>query len=169
MSEFSNKPVKGVQFDLVDLPPQGVDLDGSVPALELGLEDEERFWFTAPVEYHLHLEAINGGNDLLVKGNLKTAMDCVCDRCEGVFSWPIETEEVCHEFENAFGTTIDLSDALREDILITFPQHFLCKEDCLGLCPRCGANWNDGPCDCPDDSGEEDEDNPWAALDQLDK
>ena len=168
MGEFSNKPVKGVQFDLVDLPPGGLDLAGALPAPELGLEDEERFRFTAPVEYHLHLEAVNGGNDLLVTGSLKTALESVCDRCEGLFSWKIETKEVCHEFENAFGTTIDLSDGLREDILITFPQHFLCKEDCLGLCPRCGANWNEGPCDCPD-SAEVDEDSPWAALGQLEK
>ncbi len=168
MSEFSNKPVRGVQFDLVDLPPEGLELSGSVPAEELSLEDEERFRFLSPVEYHLRLEAINGGNDLLVQGKLSVQMEAVCDRCEAAYSWKIETDDVCHEVENAFGTTVDLSDGLREDILMAFPQRFLCREDCLGLCPHCGANLNEGPCGCPDEDEEGfEEENPWSALDGL--
>lgn len=165
MSEFSNKPVRGVQFDLVDLPPEGVDLEGEVPAAELELLDEERTWFTAPVSYHLHLEPINGGNDLLVRGNLNTSLESICDRCESVFGWNIDTNDVCHEFENAFGTTVDLSESLREDILMDFPQQFLCREDCLGLCPRCGANLNEGDCECPEGFPGDDLENPWGALD----
>lgn len=167
MSEFDHTPVRGVQFDLVDLPPEGLDLAGSLPAAEIGLEDEERLRYTAPVSYKIHLEPINGGNDLLVRGSVSTELESICDRCERPYGWKIDTNDVCHEFENAFGTTIDLSDGLREDILMAFPQHFLCKEECLGLCPRCGANWNDGPCDCPEESPEDDPENPWAALDQL--
>ncbi|MCQ2396859.1 MAG: DUF177 domain-containing protein, partial [Lentisphaeria bacterium] len=168
MSEFSNKPVRGVQFDLVDLPPEGLDLDGEVPAVELDLSDEERTWFTAPVAYHLHLEPINGGNDLLVRGRLRTSLESVCDRCETVFGWNIDTDDVCHEVENAFGTTVDLSESLREDILMSFPQQFLCRDDCMGLCPRCGANLNDGACGCPDGFPGDDLENPWGALDGFD-
>lgn len=165
MSEFSNKPVRGVQFDLVDLPSEGVDLDGVVPTEELELADEARTWFTSPVTYHLHLEAINGGNDLLVRGNLKTSLESICDRCETVFAWNIDTNDVCHEVENAFGTTVDLSESLREDILMSFPQHFLCREDCRGLCPKCGANLNQGDCGCPEDLPLDESEDPWSALD----
>lgn len=35
-----------------------------------------------------------------------------------------------------------------EDLLLEFPSRFLCKEDCAGLCPKCGKNLNLGPCDC---------------------
>lgn len=167
MSEFSDKPVRGVQFDLVDLPPEGVDLSGSVPADEIGLEDEERLRFPVPVEYRLHLEPINGGNDLLVRGSVATEAEAVCDRCEERYRFPIAADDLCYEFEKPFGTTVDLSDGLREDILTALPQRFLCREDCQGLCPVCGTNWNTGSCDCYKEEDEFCAANPWSALDAL--
>lgn len=43
---------------------------------------------------------------------------------------------------------LDITDDIRQEILLSYPVRFLCKEDCLGLCPRCGKNLNTGPCDC---------------------
>ena len=47
---------------------------------------------------------------------------------------------------------LDLTPVVREDFLLSVPMHALCRPDCKGLCPQCGANWNEGPCDCRDDS-----------------
>ncbi|HCC02150.1 MAG TPA: nucleic acid-binding protein [Ruminococcaceae bacterium] len=44
--------------------------------------------------------------------------------------------------------SLDVDNLLREDILLALPTKFLCKEDCKGLCPICGKNLNEGPCDC---------------------
>ena len=38
---------------------------------------------------------------------------------------------------------LDITDDVRQEILLTYPVRFLCKEDCRGLCPRCGANLNE--------------------------
>ena len=43
---------------------------------------------------------------------------------------------------------LDLDSLMREDILLELPTKFLCREDCKGLCPKCGKNLNDGPCSC---------------------
>jgi uncharacterized protein len=43
---------------------------------------------------------------------------------------------------------LDLDELMREDILLELPSKFLCKEDCKGICPKCGKNLNDGPCGC---------------------
>lgn len=56
-------------------------------------------------------------------------------------------------------TTVDLRPALREQWLLAVPGFALCREDCRGLCPRCGADLNLGPCDC-----EPNIDPRWAAL-----
>ena len=56
-------------------------------------------------------------------------------------------------------TTVDLRPALREQWLLAVPGLALCREDCKGLCPRCGADLNLGPCNC-----EPDVDPRWAAL-----
>ena len=46
------------------------------------------------------------------------------------------------------GKQIDLSPAVREQILLSVPASPLCREDCKGLCPKCGKDLNDGDCGC---------------------
>jgi uncharacterized protein len=61
------------------------------------------------------------------------------------------------------GDAIDLRDALQDQILMSLPLQPLCSPECRGLCPRCGANLNEGDCGCdrtPDDS-------PFAVLKKL--
>jgi uncharacterized protein len=41
-----------------------------------------------------------------------------------------------------------LEDVLREQVMLSLPARTLCREDCKGLCPRCGANRNSDPCSC---------------------
>jgi uncharacterized protein len=55
---------------------------------------------------------------------------------------------------------IDLAEVAREQILLAIPDQVLCREDCKGLCPQCGANLNLIDCRCSDDSI----DPRWAAL-----
>jgi uncharacterized protein len=45
-------------------------------------------------------------------------------------------------------TEIDLAPAVREELVLAVPQYVLCREDCRGLCPRCGQDLNAGPCGC---------------------
>ena len=54
---------------------------------------------------------------------------------------------------------IDLRPAIREDWLLVVPAFVLCREDCKGLCPNCGADLNAGSCDCPPAT-----DSRWDAL-----
>ena len=54
---------------------------------------------------------------------------------------------------------LDLRPAVREEWLLAVPAFSLCRDDCKGLCPRCGADLNDGPCDCPEAT-----DGRWDAL-----
>ena len=56
---------------------------------------------------------------------------------------------------------VDLRPAVREQWLLSAPEYALCREDCKGLCPRCGADLNAGPCACPP---ELEVDSRWSAL-----
>jgi uncharacterized protein len=49
---------------------------------------------------------------------------------------------------------VDLAPLVRENMLISKPIRILCRPNCKGLCPNCGQNWNEGPCDCQDETGE---------------
>jgi uncharacterized protein len=64
----------------------------------------------------------------------------------------------------ARATTLDLSQAVREELILAVPQFVECRDDCRGLCPRCGADLNAGPCSCQPEI-----DPRWAALTKLRK
>ncbi len=46
---------------------------------------------------------------------------------------------------------IDIDEQLREQLEVEFPIRILCREDCKGLCSKCGKNLNEGECDCADE------------------
>ena len=46
------------------------------------------------------------------------------------------------------GAGLDLGHAVREEMVLAVPNFLVCRNDCAGLCSRCGANLNDGPCSC---------------------
>jgi uncharacterized protein len=58
---------------------------------------------------------------------------------------------------------LDLRPAIREEWLLAAPSFALCREDCQGLCARCGKDLNTGPCNCDDKSA----DPRWDALKKL--
>ncbi|CAN5376170.1 DUF177 domain-containing protein [soil metagenome] len=58
---------------------------------------------------------------------------------------------------------IDMAEVVREQILLALPEQIFCREDCRGLCPKCGENLNLIDCKCADD----DIDPRWAALKSL--
>jgi len=45
-------------------------------------------------------------------------------------------------------TAIDVTPAVREELILAIPRYVVCREDCRGLCPRCGHDLNTGPCGC---------------------
>jgi uncharacterized protein len=57
---------------------------------------------------------------------------------------------------------IDLEPLARETVVLELPQAPLCREDCLGLCPHCGVDRNEGTCSC-----EPPRDPRWSVLDEL--
>jgi uncharacterized protein len=61
------------------------------------------------------------------------------------------------------GEQLDLLPLVRDALLLELPLAPLCRDDCLGLCPVCGADRNVDPCGCPDPGG----DPRWQALDVL--
>jgi len=63
---------------------------------------------------------------------------------------------------DATARELDLRPAIRESFSLAAPQYVLCREDCQGLCPTCGADRNAGDCGCAPTS-----DNRWDALRSL--
>lgn len=68
--------------------------------------------------------------------------------------------ELCSEDEylpvevDFWGRTLNVTDQVWESLLTLLPYRMLCREDCAGLCPRCGADLNQGPCSCSPQKGD---------------
>ena len=65
---------------------------------------------------------------------------------EGMVDDAEEKEEDFVVVENGM---LDIDEQLSEILLLDFPTRVLCKEDCKGLCQKCGKDLNEGPCNCP--------------------
>ncbi len=75
----------------------------------------------------------------------------------------LEENQVESAETRGIGEHVDLDDLVREQILLALPTRQLCRDDCKGLCPTCGANLNQTTCDC----SAEEIDPRFAALAQL--
>jgi len=122
-------------------------------------------------------------DEIRLKGSFTVDFEIECDRCLEPYRFPIAAafdlvyqpvstgalpEEAGlkdEETELAFyeGSGLELNDVLREQVLLAVPMQKACREDCEGLCPICGENWNLRDCECqPVDAVDR-----WAALREL--
>jgi uncharacterized protein len=90
----------------------------------------------------------------------------VADEMQALFAEPgeddIEDDPDVYLLD-ARSPNVDLRPALREHWLLAVPGYVLCREDCKGLCPTCGTDWNEASCACePEISNEQ-----WSALNAL--
>ena len=117
----------------------------------------------------------NTAGVLVMTGSIKTTIHGTCDRCAAEFDrdidFPIDvvlvTELANEENEDEWvfpleGDSANLDDIVRTVFVLNLDSKLLCKEDCKGLCCRCGKNLNDGPCNC-----QKELDPRFAALKQL--
>ena len=108
-------------------------------------------------------------DDIRVVGELKTDLEILCARCLEPVAFPVKREfdllyrpagldvvegkEVELQDKDAAISYyehdgVELSELLREQVLLEVPLKTVCKEECQGLCPHCGSNLNHGKCGC---------------------
>ncbi|HXY68593.1 MAG TPA: DUF177 domain-containing protein [Gemmatimonadales bacterium] len=96
------------------------------------------------------------------QASLDTVVRAECRRCLAPVDVPISEslglifvpeEEARDDEDDCYlvprrASVLDLSVAVREELQLAVPQYVVCREDCRGLCKRCGADLNKGPCGC---------------------
>jgi len=155
--------------DLKDLSEK-VSLEG---AFEPGAIDfsSENLRQIGPLQWNATAE--RAGEEIRIAGSLETTAELNCSRCleparievrrpfdlffresdENMYDED-EVELTEEDTRTAFfsGTELAIGDILREQVLLALPMKVLCKVDCKGLCPVCGANRNLNSCNCTDES-----------------
>lgn len=143
----------------VEVAVEPAELGGQPIQFDRPFEGEAEIW--------------NVGDRLLVRAHLSGEALLQCSRCLSAFSMPLDIsfeeefvegtepapgdeddddEEEMEESGRAVtyyaGDEIDLTQPLRENVLLEVPMKPLCDEDCRGLCASCGTNLNEGECQC---------------------
>jgi uncharacterized protein len=119
----------------------------------------------APLQ--VSLSYYRAGTEIFISGTLDTATTASCSRCAEEFHLPshrrfryvlaprtmsddkdfaLKAEDL--EFSFYKSDEIDLTPLIREQALLALAERPLCREECRGLCPQCGANLNEGDCGC---------------------
>lgn len=147
---------------------EGLFAPGEVDFSKDGLVQATPMEWTAVAE--------QAGGEIRIAGRVISKVDLPCSRCLEPARVPIdwsfdlffmerdemkfdEDEEVelsDEDTRTAFftGSELPIADILREQVLLALPMKALCRSDCKGLCPKCGANMNNDSCSCTRDSFE---------------
>lgn len=166
--------------DLTETDAWPREFDLAIEPAEIGL-DTESFRLRSSVRASGRIEKHSAWFD--VEGLIEADAEIDCSRCLEPIGRPLSilfsirllnTESFSGRIEKEVdkgdldasvleGRQIDLTEVVREQILLDLPEQVFCKEDCKGLCPECGANRNLIGCKCEED----DIDPRWAALKDL--
>jgi uncharacterized protein len=126
--------------------------------ISLDLDDVN---FTSPVDIKLKL--FKQGDKIYVKAELSVNIERECDRClklvHEVLTGNMEIQYrptpkmdslIMDDIGIGYylGEYIELSDDIRESLMLELPVKVLCSEDCKGFCPKCGQNLNESKCNC---------------------
>ncbi|MBI4499711.1 MAG: DUF177 domain-containing protein [Gemmatimonadetes bacterium] len=111
------------------------------------------------------------------RGTLETAAEATCRRCLApaalrlnvpvnvLFTEDQEADDPSVYLIPPRAKTLEMGEAIREELILAMPEYVLCRENCAGLCPQCGKDLNEGPCECQPVST----DPRWAKLEALQK
>ena len=133
--------------DVSRLASEGETLEGEVFCVDI---DEEFVRPFGGVRYRLGVQLF--GTELLVRGRLEQAFDLVCSRCGEDFDTTIKVEDFTESYEVGENTReVDLTEDVRESIILTLPTYPVCRKDCPGIVRK----------------DETPSDDRWSALDQF--
>ena len=156
---------------IIDCPGASVSVSTSVDLSDLC------YGVSYPVSEPVKAEGMvrNTAGVLVMTGRITTCIHGTCDRCATEFDreidFPLDVILVSemaneeNEDERVFpleGDSADLDDIVRTVFVLNLDSKLLCKEDCAGLCCRCGKKLNNGPSNC-----QKELDPRFAALKQL--
>lgn len=150
-----------MQVHIKDLTETGLVKEGTLPEGTIDLERDAPVTCPGAMRYRVKVMLVT--DELLVDGTLAADVVMRCSRCDGRFEDHIEN--VPYHYDQTIDAEteyVDLTEDMREAMILAFPSYPLCDTTCKGLCPQCGANRNQSPCEC-----EPPPDSRWSVLDGL--
>jgi uncharacterized protein len=164
-----------IKLDISSLPEghSHQDIEASADGLDLALDGGCP---SSPVT--VSLDITRSGDEIYITGRARVDVLLQCGRCLEQYSSTLESpvevmaalgDRVAGDQDDSLirlpagAKCLDLTDVVRSELLVRLPLKPLCRDDCRGLCPKCGTNLNVDACSCR----EEKSDSRWDALKHL--
>src|SRR3989442_6725545 len=155
-----------------EIGPEGLIVSRSIGGFRLPVSDADSIWIDR-VQLDGELQRDKDGFSFV--GRIETAARLLCSRCLEEYALPLDLafdlfyttspeggsgeesriDEEMVTVTHFDGARIDLMSLLSEQVYLGLPLKPLCRPGCLGLCPRCGTNRNDGSCACAEERTED--------------
>ncbi len=165
-----------VELSRIDIEPQPF-----AERVELSVDDLDSALVVGPMAVDVTGEVCRVADGLRAEGRVVASGSVRCGRCLEPVSWhsdetfavtllerPVGPEAIPGDEDDREvvfidGDHLDIAELAAEQVLLALPVRILCRDDCAGLCPRCGGNRNvEGACRCDDET-----DPRWNALRDL--
>ena len=152
-----------MRINIFDIPEEGLEQEVDLPVT---INNN-----TKPDTASVRIKLLRFKKKVLVDGSVKMSASLQCCRCLSDFSCPVNVEfreEYTPSDETDLkgdqelsgdemgisffdGEEIDIEAIVKEQVLLELPMKPLCKNDCQGICSRCGTDLNEQSCNCKDD------------------
>lgn len=165
-----------MKIDIRQIKPEGNDFHFSESAEEMEIS-ADGVKFPSPIE--VDITTMLSGEEIICQGEVYATVEIECSRCLDIFDLPINTrlqfvvkmldspvdlendeDDDDYEVIPKTQTVFDISQRVKDAIVLNMPLKPLCGDECRGLCPMCGVNLNEGGCECTPDKTDE----RWDAL-----
>lgn len=135
-----------MKIRIKDIRQEGLDVHGQIPAQTVGFTPEDSVGFIRPLDVQAQVQRAE--NTVLVKTHVTGILASSCIRClerveqawgqDFLLVFPVDRQT----------ESIELDENIRQEVILHLPQRVLCKMDCKGICPGCGADLNNEQCKC---------------------
>ena len=123
-----------------------MEVSDHISAATIGLTRDDPGYFIAPLDVQAKVNRVS--DTVLAKTKVRGKYRSACARClaeierdwNGNFLFDFSVDKQTK--------AVELDEDIRQEVLLNLPPRVLCKEDCKGICPKCGADLNSEPCKC---------------------
>jgi len=134
-----------LKFAIRDIPATGLSIHQSVPPSDIGLGKDD-LDLRSDLDIRANINRVD--NTVLADAIVTVSYGFECARCLEDFA-RAKTKEFHFDYEvKSPMDTFDVGEDIRQEMILGVVQRALCKNDCKGICPGCGANLNTEQCKC---------------------
>lgn len=131
-----------MKIDIRRVPEEGLTEQVSYEPSTLDMERDD---IKAREPFEVEAMINKAGTELVVNVAIRCPLQLTCARCLAEFSMTLTPRGVL-SYAMANRQVVDITEDVRQEIMLAYPMTPMCTPDCKGLCQSCGQNLNQGTC-----------------------